>query len=52
MYKKLVPETVHFIIFVEKVYIYLSFVSFIWNHLQKCFLQLELHIELLPLVHQ
>ena len=49
MYRKLVPEAVHYITFYIKIYLQ-SFVSFAWNHLQKYFLQLEQHIELL--VHQ
>ena len=48
--KKIIPETVHYINFISKFiwnHLYLSFVSFILNHLQKYFLQLEHHIELL-----
>ena len=53
--KKLVPETVHYIKFI-KIYlqsfisIYHLHQSFVFSHLQKYFLQLKHHIELL--VHQ
>ena len=50
MYTKLIPELVHFVSFASKFiwdHLYLSiFLSFIWNHLQKYFLQLEHLIEL------
>ena len=47
---KIIPETVHYIGASQQnlfgiICIYLSFVSIIWNHLQKCFLQLEHHTE-------
>ena len=51
MYAKLVPETVNYISFSSKFiwnhfYLSISFVSFIWNRLQKYFLQLK-HLTLM-----
>ena len=47
MYTELVPDTLSYISFTSKfiwnymLFFFFSFVRFIWNHLQICFLHLE-----------
>ena len=50
MYTKFITETIHHIHkFYIKIYLqsFVSYLSFIWNHLKKYFLQIEYHIKLL-----